>query len=184
MRTYILLAPKIDINTPSVKMQSTSTTSNNLQLIGTMLEVLEIISGVTENTTLYRQVNKLIIQLGEIRYNNKLNWYDTIIGHDPELLIELYSFFTYRSRWQREFIAVYSRNYYGQEKNLVALFEKMDEIVSVLDKVVHIDYAKMREDNREFVGELSQYVLNPERVEKMSRQFGLENLDYLVALQV
>ncbi len=164
-------------------MQSIAIAANNYDIIGRMIEVLDIISSVTENTSLYRKVNKIIIQLEDIKNNYRLNWYDPIIGyHPPNLLIELHTFFAYRGWWQEDFIITYNIHYGVTLLN--ELLQKIEDIVLDLDKIMHIDYDKMRQDRRDFFVDLNKYVLKPERLEKISGQFGLDLFDYLDALDI
>lgn len=60
----------------------------------------------------------------------------------------------------------------------------MDIISSDLDKIMYIDYDKMRNNNREFFLELNQYVLHPERIQRISQRFNIEFFDYLDSLDV
>jgi len=57
--------------------------------------------------------------------------------------------------------------------------EIVTELEDILMRVPPNDYENMREKNREFYHELNKVVLKPERVEKISRRFGLEFFDYL-----
>lgn len=68
------------------------------------------------------------------------------------------------------------------------LNEQFADIVSdlnfVLDRIPSHDYETMHENNRLLYYELNKYILNPDRVEKMSSEYGLDTYDYLDAIAV
>jgi hypothetical protein len=49
---------------------------------------------------------------------------------------------------------------------------------------MHIDYDKMRKDNRDFFVELNESLLKPDRIKRISQQFNIDFFDYLDALDV
>jgi len=166
-------------------MKSVEIVANNYQIIDRIIRVLDIISSVTENSSLYSHTIDFLIQLNDIKNNYSLRWYET---HD-NLVLELYNLFANGMWWKNDFIMVYMNNYrysdyYEGCKRIKELFEEIDNIALCLDKIMHIDYDKMRKDNRDFFSDLNKYVLKPERIERISGQFGIEFFDYLDSLDV
>ena len=60
--------------------------------------------------------------------------------------------------------------------------EIVSELEFILSRIPPNNYQNMRTKNKEFYHELNKVVLKPERIEKMSQQFGLEFFDYLEAI--
>lgn len=75
-----------------------------------------------------------------------------------------------------------------EESYQYSLDELYTEIVSelefILPRIPPSNYEYMKEKNEEFYQDLNKYVLKPERIEKMSHQFGLEFFEYLDAIGV
>jgi len=99
--------------------------------------------------------------------------------------------FEAKLQWAKDFdFAPVLRTSFESPESIVAeysiddVFEEIDDIALCLDKIMHIDYDKMRQDNRDFFVELNQYILKPDRVQKMSEQFNIDFFDYLDALDI
>lgn len=180
-------------------MLSTAIISNNYEIVGRMLKILSLIRSVTDDRLLYKEASKLQLPLENIRKDNfKLNWHDPMIN--PNLTLELHDFFKYTHWWEKFFItdfldyvkhtADYDDPDYDEllshitSHSIDDIFGEMDDIVLCLDKIMHIDYDKMRKDNRDFFVELNEYLLHPDRIQRMSEQFNIDFGDYLDALDV
>jgi len=167
-------------------MQSVAIIANNYLILGRILQILIKIRRITDDRVLYKEASRLQIKTSNIIEDYKLNWYEPIIN--PNLTLELYNFFAYRNWWKNYFIndcIEYHENNRTKGFNFIDyLFEQMDDIALCLDKIMHIDYNKMRQDNRDFFVELNQYILKPERVERMAEQCGVDFFDYLDAIDV
>lgn len=67
------------------------------------------------------------------------------------------------------------------DKQLAPIVSKLDYI---LERIPPADYDTMHENNRKLYHELNTYILNPERVEKIACEYGMELIDYLDAIDV
>lgn len=78
------------------------------------------------------------------------------------------------------------RRYDNTDDNIHCMDEFFTDIVEdleyILDRMLPADYDIIHENNRSLYYELNKYILKPERIEKMSRDYGINSIEYMDAI--
>ena len=174
----------IDIETETATMDTKTTLYLLMDIVDTFLENSDIIE--------FRcMLHCHLDWLNRVRNDQEL--YDPIYKYK---LNELKEFLKNAECYFEEFIDLY-RDYenarrafewyehYDPYQPMSEFFvELVSELEYILDRTPSRDYDWLHEKNREFYCELNKYILKPERIEKMSHEYGMDEITYMDAIGV
>ena len=171
--------------------------TRSLTMKRTIYSFLQDIKWNIDDRQVYREANKLLLELESMNIidDTELNCieyrqyikdvYNFILLVKIQIIDDLVISEFLENATNNEWWQPYLYETATHKKSLSKWSIELDNFIGFLEKYyrLNLNYEQMKNNNKDFAFELTKYVFNPERVEKMAEKYGLQDFsEYLDAL--